>query len=240
MFIIANRRADPVPLRVSLAGKWEHLTLQPGHRWLVCGDATLSGDAVERGAVDLQPFDPSGLSKVLAHIDNTRGTTRMGGEPSPLVLPVPFEADGHAERWFIDQLARAPGQGEADRLEMLIQHLSRTQSYGLVRFILEQGPEYSIAALAKRYGLSLAQFNRCCRKALGGSLKRELRVLRAARALLEYTSTNCSLTHLAANHGYASLSHFCTEIKTLVGHSPLSVYRAVAPPSSKPCVARSY
>lgn len=175
----------------------------------------------------------SGMARALAHFDHACGVVRAAGEPQPLCWPVQaaLENPDVAAAWLIDQLARGAGQPEDSQPAQLLRHLARTESYGLMRFLLDEGGENTVAALAQRYGLSSAQFHRRCRQVLGRPLKRELRIQRAARALLAYPGRARSFTYLAADHGYASLSHFCTDVKSLIGCSPLSVYRAVSTPN---------
>lgn len=174
-----------------------------------------------------------GMARALAHFDHASNVLRPTAEPQPVcwVVPAALEDPDVASAWLIDQLARGAGQPDDTQAAHLLRHLARSESYGLMRFLLDEGGENTVAALAQRYGLSSAQFHRRCRQVLGRPLKRELRIQRAARALLAYPGRARSFTYLAADHGYASLSHFCTDVKSLIGCSPLSVYRAVSTPN---------
>lgn len=226
MRVVVNSLRKPVSLLLSMGGRHQCCRLSAGGRLLLSADV-----GVIQGVSSVLPLDTNALSRMLAHVDHVRGIVRVGGAVRPLVVEVDasVEDEAKAERWLIGRIARWGSNEVDEHLELLAQHLARKESYGLTRFILEEGAEGSISELAQRYGLSVAQFYRSCRRVLGGPLKRELRTMRAARALLDYTGESKTFTRLAADHGYASPSHFCTEIKALLGLSPMSVYKAVAP-----------
>ncbi|HDS1581768.1 TPA: helix-turn-helix domain-containing protein [Stenotrophomonas maltophilia] len=174
-------------------------------------------------------IDALPLIRLLAHLDHVLQKARHPAIPADLAipLPTPLHSAAQAEAWFIDQLAHDAGDQGDPRIHQLAGYLAGNEDYGLLRFLLQQGNDLPVSTLAERYGLSLAQFNRRCRRVLGGTLKSKLRTQRAARTLLDYTARHRSFTHLAADHGYASLSHFCTEIRDLIGCPPLAVYRAM-------------
>ncbi|MEG2805978.1 helix-turn-helix domain-containing protein [Stenotrophomonas sp.] len=225
--VTANTGSVCVPIDV---GDGQAVLLGAGQRLLRVG---ARGQVADGQAAVVLP--DTGLVRVLAHWDHAHGVVqRAASLAAPVAharVDLALEVPAVAQAWLIGGLlASREGDGAVDpALALVLHHLVRDERYGLVRFLLEQGPQHSIAALAGRYGLSLAQFHRRCRQVFGHSLKRELRTMRAARALLAYPDRPQSFTHLAADHGYASLSHFCTDIKALIGHSPLSVYRAVTP-----------
>lgn len=221
MQVLANPLNVPVHLRVAGGAS---VTLQPQHRLLV------AAPVLGMGACTVAPLPVAGMARVLAYCDHAHGVARSGPAlPVQVVAAAVVEQPEVARRWMIAQLAHDAAPAAGTPLHALLRALAHTECYGLVRFLLAHGPHDTVAGLAARYGLSLAHFNRRCRTALGGPLKRELRVLRAARALLEYPGRAHTFTHLAADHGYASASHFCTDIKQLVGRSPQSLYRAIAP-----------
>lgn len=224
MHVIVNAAQDQADLTVG----GQAVCLLPGDRLLLAGLPLPRGTGLEAVAVA-----GSGMARALAHYDHACGVQRAAGEPGPLCWAVPaaLEEPDVAAAWLIGQLARGAAQVEDSPPAQLLRHLARSESYGLMRFLLEEGGESTVAALALRYGLSSAQFHRRCRQVLGRPLKRELRIQRAARALLAYPGRARSFTYLAADHGYASLSHFCTDVKSLIGCSPLSVYRAVSTPN---------
>ncbi|WNH47728.1 helix-turn-helix domain-containing protein [Stenotrophomonas aracearum] len=224
MHVIVNVGQAPVP--ISAGG--QRVQLAAGERLLLAGLPLPRGTGLQAVALA-----GSGMARALAHYDHASGVQRPVAEPPPLCWAVPAALDvpDVAAAWLIGQLARGAGQDEDPPAACLLRHLARSESYGLMRFLLEEGGESTVAALAERYGLSSAQFHRRCRQVLGRPLKRELRIQRAARALLAYPGRARSFTYLAADHGYASLSHFCTDVKSLIGCSPLSVYRAVPTPN---------
>ena len=97
-------------------------------------------------------------------------------------------------------------------------------SYGLVRFLLEQGTRSEkLNTLAQRYGVSVSHFRRLCRQALGSAAKPALRGWRTAQALLNMSLQDGSLTDVALEFGFASSSHFSKEIRELVGFAPSSL-----------------
>lgn len=194
---------------------------------LLIGHLTVSG-VPERNIIAL---DPIVLSRLLAHFDHAREQRRQAAPAlaGMHALPEPVSSCKDATDWLIKALAAGRDRDAGHPACALAHHLVREEAYGLVRFLLASGPGATVAALSRRYGLSLAQFNRRCRHVLGHPLKLELRIMRAATALLEYSGRRRTLTHIAQDHGYASQSHFCTDIKALIGQSPLSVFRAVTP-----------
>ncbi|MDT4871476.1 Invasion protein InvF [compost metagenome] len=93
-----------------------------------------------------------------------------------------------------------------------------------MRFLLEQGTHSEkLTTLAQRYGVSVSHFRRLCRQALGTATKPALRGRRAARALLNMSLQDGSLTDIALELGFASSSHFSKEIRDLVGFTPSSL-----------------
>ncbi|WP_367382895.1 helix-turn-helix domain-containing protein [Stenotrophomonas cyclobalanopsidis] len=223
MQVLVNHLARPVEV---CTGEHRCLRLQPQQR-LVLWPSREN----EPGGACL-PLPVRELARVLAHWDHAHGLDRIGPSlPVRLVVERALEEPEQARRWLIGQLVLTPRPAPDQPLYALLRQLARSETYALVRLLLAHGAHETVAGLAQRYGLSVAQFNRRCRVALGGPLKRELRQLRAARALLAYPGRAHTFTHVAADHGYSSLSHFCTEIKSLIGRSPQSVYRASAPAS---------
>lgn len=223
MKVLANHLARSIQVYI---GENCCFRLQPHQRLVLwpSSDGALSGTC--------SPLPVRELARVLAHWDYTHGLDRIGPAlPVQMVVERALEVPEQARCWLIGQLVLTPRPAPDQPLYALLRQLARSETYALVRLLLAHGAHETVAGLAQRYGLSVAQFNRRCRVALGGPLKRELRQLRAARALLAYPGRAHTFTHVAADHGYSSLSHFCTEIKSLIGRSPQSVYRASAPAS---------
>lgn len=196
-------------------------SLLPGERLLCSGPV-------------LTPLDPSHLlmrvdcraaTRMLAFLDH--GAQRERSVATCAVVArsrLPLEQPVTLATWLLEGLLANDAQ--AQQLAAL---LARQESYRLIRFIAGQDGQQSVAALAARYGLSPAHFYRQCRQALGRPLKQQLRLLRASHALLQYSGGDHTFTDVAADHGYASSSHFCAEIRSLLGVSPSEVYQATTP-----------
>lgn len=107
--------------------------------------------------------------------------------------------------------------------EQFIGVLRNNEWYTLVDFLFNEmrddGNQH-LQVLCSRYGLSVSHFRRLSRHALGNSTKSELRDWRLVRALLELVNSKNNFTTIAMNHGYASLSHFSNEVKSVLGVSP--------------------
>jgi AraC-like DNA-binding protein len=193
------------------------LPLELGQRLLVMGQLA------DTGGLKRLPADPFVLPRVLAYHDWICGA-RAPRRPAPPVLAWPpwraIETPAGQVEWVLEHLT----DGGAAQFQDLAQQLSRTECYQLVSFVLQRSPDCSIAAMAQQYGLSNVHFYRLCKKYFGQPLKRQLRVHRAASALLEGIAPNRNFTQLALGHGYSSASHFCVEIKALTGVSPSSIY----------------
>jgi AraC-like DNA-binding protein len=202
---------------------------------VVAGDRLLvvpSRNATVRieGRADCTAFDVTGATRLIAFLDHGRRLQRRRRASRTALLTAlsrePIEEPAKAIAWVADAIVRGdPG------VEVLAARWTRGETYHLVRFLLEQDEGIGIVALAERYGLSTAQFHRKCKRGLGKSLKLQLRLLRAGRSLLAYSGREYTFTRLAADNGYASASHFCAEIKALMGASPRKVYQAVTPDS---------
>lgn len=190
--------------------------LQRGQRLLVMGEGVDT-----RGLKRLEA-DPFVLPRALAYYDLVRGPRQLHREvPAQMAWASSrdIETPSTQIQWMLERLAE-----RCRRFEDMAHHLCRTECYQVVRFVLARSSECSIAAMARQYGLSDVHFYRLCKKYFGQSLKRQLRVHRAACALLEGTGPDRNFTRLAMEHGYSSASHFCTEIKAITGASPSSLY----------------
>ena len=130
-----------------------------------------------------------------------------------------IQSQSMLERWYIGQ-AMAGGPA----YQAFAGVLRHSESYGLVRFLVEQGTHSEkLSTLAQRYGVSVSHFRRLCRQALGTAAKPALRGWRTAQALLNMSLRDSSLTDVALEFGFASSSHFSKEIRELVGFSPSSL-----------------
>nr|WP_280639891.1 helix-turn-helix domain-containing protein [Pseudomonas sp. RGM2987] len=163
------------------------------------------------------------LVKLQAFLDMSDAFVDQRAAVEPwAMLPVADEvvrSPERFERWYIEQ---AMGAGaDYHRFANLLRH---HESYGLVRFLLEQGTRSEkLNALARRYGVSVSHFRRLCRQALGCAAKPALRGWRTAQALLNMSLEDGSLTDVALEFGFASSSHFSKEVRELVGFAPSSL-----------------
>lgn len=196
--------------------------LSPGERLLFASTAPVS----IKGDVRLVPFDLARILRVLAFFEHCSDIHPIAVfDKSALVIyrcHQPIEQPKAAVAWLINAIAMNDPQ-----LPRFVDIWRGLEIYQLVRYVLGHESHANVDMLAVRYGLSVAQFRRKCRKIFDRPLKQELRILRAARALLHYPDSQQSLTRVAEDNGYASPSHFCSEIKSLVGISPRSLFRAI-------------
>lgn len=175
------------------------------------------------GSVQTRPIQEAPLVKLQVFIDLGEALVDRQSGPAPwAALPMPDPAaQSHKalERWYIEQ-AMAGGPA----YQAFAGVLRNCESYGLVRFLLEQGTHSEkLTTLAQRYGVSVSHFRRLCRQALGTAAKPALRGWRTAQALLNMSQHNGSLTDVALEFGFASSSHFSKEIRELVGFTPSSL-----------------
>lgn len=177
------------------------------------------------GELHVTPVCEATLVKLQAFLDMSDALVdagqRLHAEPWAL-LPVAEEtvrSPQRLERWYIGQAMSGTPAYHA------VAHLLRHhESYGLVRFLLEQGTHSEkLNTLAQRYGVSVSHFRRLCRQALGSAAKPALRGWRTAQALLNMSLQDGSLTDVALEFGFASSSHFSKEIRELVGFAPSSL-----------------
>jgi AraC-like DNA-binding protein len=198
------------------------MSLLPGQGMLLaCQQAALR---ISEGVVCLRRPRAIDFAKLLAFVDEVeprQGNARDGAS-SVLALEMAPEcaSDRRAlEYWFIRQLiAGDPGFAEFKGF------LRRLETYWLVKYLVsESAQQKSVGDLGDAYGLSYSHFRRVCKAALGNSVKSELQLWRAARSLLDVIAGRETMTEVAIRHGYASSSHFSTEIKKLFGMSPRAI-----------------
>ncbi|MFC6841788.1 helix-turn-helix domain-containing protein [Xanthomonas theicola] len=104
--------------------------------------------------------------------------------------------------------------------------LRRTEAYSMVSFLLQEGQGAKIEALSARYGISAGHFRRTFRTVLGGSPKSVLNDWRLAKAILAFIERQHSVTEVALEHGFASASHFSSEVKKSLGLSLTHLFDA--------------
>lgn len=198
------------------------LSIQPGAtRLLVTGERQLK---LQGRNVLMLPL-PDSVTRLLAFHDHAKGLQRtVEGDrciAASMSIHQPLDRPQAPEHWLMGQLL-----GGSPAFQDVAARLARREVYQLVRFVLEN-PDHGVQKLADRYGLSVAQFRRIGRRAFGRSLKEQLRLLRAGRVLHRYADTGHTFTRLSSDFGFSSPSHFCSEIKSLLGRSPSSIYQSV-------------
>jgi AraC-like DNA-binding protein len=177
------------------------------------------------GELQVLPVCEAPLMKLQAFFDMSDAFDEAGlkGDAAPwALLPVADDivrSPQRLERWYIEQ-----AMGGTLAYLTFAETLRHHESYGLVRFLLEQGTRsVKLNALAQRYGVSVSHFRRLCRQALGTAAKPALRSWRTAQALLNMSLRDGSLTDVALEFGFASSSHFSKEVRELVGFAPSSL-----------------
>lgn len=101
------------------------------------------------------------------------------------------------------------------------------ESYWLAYFLLSQalndGAEKnncSVYKARKAYGVSESQFRKLCYDVFSRGPKKQLCLWRAAHSALQLIEKEKSVSVIAHMNGYASSSHFSSELKTLFGITP--------------------
>ncbi|KIH84549.1 Type III secretion thermoregulatory protein (LcrF,VirF,transcription regulation of virulence plasmid) [Pseudomonas batumici] len=191
-----------------LPARWQGLLVARGMLRVIDG-GLLAERPVEASLVKLQVFIDQGMSFERA---------RSAAAPwAALSLASGISASRTLlESWYIECALRGD-----PAYQRFAEVLRQSPDYWLVRFLLEQGTaSEKLIGLAKRYGVSVSHFRRLCHQALGCAAKPELRDWRTAKALLSMIGSECSLTDVALEFGYASSSHFSKEVRELLGVAP--------------------
>lgn len=113
------------------------------------------------------------------------------------------------------------------RLETLFTFIRSVESYWVAQFLLSQvmnedkeSDRHKISNASKVYGVSESYFRKLCHHAFDRGPKKQLRLWRAAYSALQLIEKDNSIAAIAGNNGYASSSHFSSEIKSLFGITP--------------------
>lgn len=113
------------------------------------------------------------------------------------------------------------------RLENLFSFVRNVESYWIAYFLLSQvmngdkeSDSHKIGNASKIYGVSESYFRKLCHHAFTRGPKKQLRLWRAAHSALQLIEKDNSIAAIAGNNGYASSSHFSSEIKSLFGITP--------------------
>ncbi|PRC93855.1 helix-turn-helix domain-containing protein [Solimicrobium silvestre] len=175
--------------------------------------------------------DVNSLAKLQAFIDNALGISV--GAPATASCPGATAATAVS----LSALSAVGGsQLTANFLRMAIDgtpeycriaaSLRRTEAYSMVSFLLQEGQGEKVRSLSARYGISAGHFRRIFRAALGGSPKSALNDWRLATAILALVERQQSVTEVAMAHGFASPSHFSSEVKKSLGQSLTHLFDA--------------
>ncbi|RAU35151.1 helix-turn-helix domain-containing protein [Enterobacter sp. RIT418] len=113
------------------------------------------------------------------------------------------------------------------RLESLFTFVRNVESYWIAYFLLSQvmnedkeSETHKIYNASRIYGVSESYFRKLCHNAFTRSPKKQLRLWRAANSALQLIENDQSIATIAGDNGYASSSHFSSEIKSLFGITP--------------------
>lgn len=142
----------------------------------------------------------------------------------PLLCPVSITPENELalDFYFLSQFSSGMEMGSVSRI------LRNSEEYALVRYLLQvSGSLSDLDAISARYGLSPSHFRRLMRNALGNGVKAELKKWRLTRALLASFQEEKRLTDTAMNYGYASLSHFSTDVRKLFGLSHREIKQSI-------------
>ncbi|RJL48609.1 helix-turn-helix domain-containing protein [Pectobacterium carotovorum] len=114
-----------------------------------------------------------------------------------------------------------------DSIDDMFTFVRNIESYWIAYFLLSQlmSDEKSrdmskIYNVCKIYGVSESYFRKLCNNAFSCGPKKQLRLWRAASSALQLIEKNKSISIVAGDNGYASSSHFSSEIKSLFGITP--------------------
>ncbi|WHS62116.1 helix-turn-helix domain-containing protein [Pseudomonas sp. G2-4] len=217
---VLHLRVGQSPVHLEAARSGLSYCLPAGWEGLVVLSDSLRFSGGERHVL---PVCEASLVKLQAFLDMSDAFAEQQVDVAPwALLPVAEQvvrSQERLERWYIGQAMS--GAGIYHAVANLLRH---QESYGLVRFLLEQGTHSEkLNTLAQRYGVSVSHFRRLCQQALGSAAKPVLRGWRTAQALLNMSLQDGSLTDVALEFGFASSSHFSKEVRELVGFAPSSL-----------------
>ncbi len=113
------------------------------------------------------------------------------------------------------------------RLDSLFTFVRNVESYWIAHFLLSQvmnedkeSETQKIYNASRIYGVSESYFRKLCQHAFTRGPKKQLRLWRAANSALQLIENDQSIATIAGDNGYASSSHFSSEIKSLFGITP--------------------
>lgn len=96
-------------------------------------------------------------------------------------------------------------------------------SHFLLSYLLNEDKESGCNKLynaSKSYGVSESYFRKLCHNTFTKGPKKQLCIWRASHSVLQLIDNDSSIATIAGNNGYASSSHFSSEIKSIFGIRP--------------------
>lgn len=130
-------------------------------------------------------------------------------------------------RNFLDMMIKNTITLNAVHTHPFFSFIRNTENFWVTNFLLsqlmgdnEESNPCKVYNACKVYGVSESYFRRLCRNAFTCGPKKQLRMWRAAHSALQLIETDQSVATIAGNNGYASSSHFSSEIKSLFGITP--------------------
>ncbi|MBZ2397922.1 helix-turn-helix domain-containing protein [Erwinia amylovora] len=112
-------------------------------------------------------------------------------------------------------------------IENFLNFIRRIENYWISHFLLSQllkeDKDSSADRLynaSKSYGVSESYFRKLCHNTFSRGPKKQLRIWRASHSALQLIEKDNSIATIAGNNGYASSSHFSSEIKSIFGIRP--------------------
>ncbi|MDR7343710.1 AraC-like DNA-binding protein [Pantoea alhagi] len=174
---------------------------------------------IRSGTMTVYPLDLIALAKIQAFIDTAlKPNIKIPTKRQAVFLPFDDETVPTAqvlENWLI----RENVTGEVEK-NTVIAILRSTEWYWLVSYLLNYDNTALLKELGEKYGFSQSHFRRLTKLALGNTTKGEMCRWRLTKALFDLIETNDSITAIALNNGYASVSHFSSEFKNIMGFPP--------------------
>lgn len=133
----------------------------------------------------------------------------------------------HENKSLMALLISSMLDAEDRRLESLFTFVRNVESYWIAHFLLSQvmnedkeSETHKIYNASRIYGVSESYFRKLCHHAFTRGPKKQLRLWRAANSALQLIENDQSIGTIAGDNGYASSSHFSSEIKSLFGITP--------------------
>ncbi|WP_312625841.1 helix-turn-helix domain-containing protein [Scandinavium sp.] len=154
--------------------------------------------------------------------ENPRAQTALLHTDTHLVA-----AAGTADKSFMGMLMNTMLTPQKYSLESLFVFVRNVESYWISHFLLSQvmnedkeSDTHKIYNASKIYGVSESYFRKLCHHAFARGPKKQLRIWRAANSALQLIEKDNSIAMIAGDNGYASSSHFSSEIKSHFGITP--------------------